>query len=66
MKKFKKVADNERRLTDEEMILPGPHPSKAQLEAWLKPDENEEEMLLSDAIAGIKKRLLSKATKKRK
>jgi hypothetical protein len=55
------VVRKERALTDEEMIMPGPKPSKAQLVAWLEPDEDEEEMLLSEAIASIKKELATKS-----
>jgi hypothetical protein len=55
------VVRKERALTDEEMGFPGPKPSKAQLEAWLEPDEDEEEMPLSEAIAAIKKRLILKS-----
>jgi hypothetical protein len=65
-RKPSKCTIKERPLTDEEMILPGPKPSKAQLEAWLKPDEDEEERPLSEAIADIKKRLLARAAKQRK
>ena len=52
-------------ITDEDMILPGRKPSKAQLEAWLEPKDDEDEMPLSIAIAEIKKELTSK-TKTRK
>jgi hypothetical protein len=60
------IVRKERALTDDEMILPGPKPSKAQLEAWLEPDEDEEEMLLSEAIAEIKKELTSKSKARKK
>jgi hypothetical protein len=56
----------ERPLTDGEMGLPGPKPSKAQLEEWLEPKEDEEEMPLKDAISAIKKRLHSKYAKSTK
>ena len=62
--KSSKLTIKERPLTDEERALPGPKPSKAQLEAWLRPDENEEERPLSEAIADIKKRLLARAARK--
>lgn len=53
----------EKPLTDGEMGLPGPRPSKAQLEQWLEPREDEEEMPLKEAIDEIKKRLRSKYDK---
>ena len=36
----------EKPLTDGEMGLPGPKPSKAQLEEWLEPKEDEEEFTI--------------------
>jgi hypothetical protein len=56
----------ERPLTDGEMGLPGFKPSKKQLEEWLEPKEDEEEMPLKDAISAIKKRLHSKYAKSTK
>ena len=50
----------ERPLTDGEMGIPGPKPSKAQLEEWLEPKEDEEEMPLDEAIEYIKKKLEAK------
>lgn len=50
----------ERALKDEDMILPGRKPTKAQLEAWLEPKDDEDEMPLDIAIAEIKKGLASK------
>ena len=50
-------------LTDEEMVMPGPKPSKKRLEEWLEPKDDEDEMLLKDAIDAIKKRLHSKYAK---
>ena len=47
-------------LTDEEMVMPGPKPSKERLEAWLEPKDDEEEMPLNEAIEAIKKTLQSK------
>jgi hypothetical protein len=55
----------ERAIRDSEMGLPGPKPSKRQLEAWLEPHEDEEEMPLDVAIASIKKKLQSKAKAKK-
>jgi hypothetical protein len=59
------VVRKERPLSDGEMGLPGPKLSKAQLEAWLRPDEHEEEMPLDLAISAIKKKLGAKAKKKK-
>jgi hypothetical protein len=53
----------EKPLTDGEMGLPGPKPSKAQLEKWLEPKEDEEEMPLKEAIDAIRKKLRSKYAK---
>ncbi len=59
------IVRKERALTDEEMILPGPKPSKAQLEEWLKPDEDEEETPLDEVIASIKREIASEAKKRK-
>jgi len=55
------VADIE--LTDEEMALPGPKPSKKQIEAWLAKDDGEE-YGIEEAFDYMKKELV-KARKKK-
>ena len=51
-------------LTDEEMVMPGPKPSKERLEEWLEPKDEEEEMPLKEAIEEIRKDLKSKYAKR--
>lgn len=43
-------------LTDEEMGLPGPKPSKERLEAWLEPKEDEEEFTIDELKVYIEKK----------
>ncbi len=43
-------------LTDGEMGLPGPKPSKAQLEEWLKPKDDEEEFTINELKVYIEQR----------
>lgn len=54
------VIRKERPVKDAEMGLPGPVPGKAQLEAWLKPQDSEEEFPLDVAIAAVKRKLTAK------
>jgi hypothetical protein len=56
----------EQPLTDEEMVLPGPKPSKERLEEWLEPKDDEEEMPLKEAIEEIRRDLKSKYAKSSK
>ena len=54
----------ERSLTDGEMGLPGPKPSKAQLEEWLEPKEEEEEFSVNELKKYIENRRSLKKVKK--
>ena len=51
-------------LTDEEMVMPGPKPSKERLEEWLEPKDEEVEMPLKEAIEEIRRGLKSKYAKR--
>jgi hypothetical protein len=55
----------ERPLTDGEMGLPGPKPSKAQLEEWLEPKDYEEGFTLDELKVYIENRRAKKKIKKR-
>jgi hypothetical protein len=61
------VVRKDRGLRDEDMILRGRKPTKAQLEEWLEPKDDEAELPLGVAIVEIKRNLTSKAkTRKEK
>jgi hypothetical protein len=55
----------EKPLTDEEMGIPGPKPSKAQLEEWLEPKEDEEGLTLDELKVYIDNRRAQKKIKKK-
>jgi hypothetical protein len=59
------VMRKEKPLTDGEMGLPGPKPSKAQLEEWLEPKEDEEEFTLDELKVYIENRRSQKRAKKK-
>lgn len=54
------IVRKQKPLIDGEMGLPGPKPTQTQLEAWLEPKDDEEELPLDVAISAIKKKLTAK------